>query len=181
MNLRKKNLLITGLPGIGKTTLIKKLSEALKSFHPVGFYTEEIREGGERKGFELISLEGKRGLFSHKEIRSPHKVGQYKVDIKGFEDFLGSMAFFRPSTRLVIIDEIGKMECLSLQFQKILKEILDSEKWVIATVALKGSGLITEVKERQDARIFEITRKNRASLLKEISDFVTQTHQPGLR
>ncbi len=56
----KKNLLVTGLPGVGKTTLIKKLSEALKDFHPVGFYTEEIRERGERKGFELISLEGKK-------------------------------------------------------------------------------------------------------------------------
>ena len=178
MNLTKKNLLITGLPGVGKTTLIKKLSEALQSFHPVGFYTQEIREGGVRKGFELMSLEGKSKLFSHKEIRSPHKVGQYKVDIKGFEDFLGSISFLDPFTRLIIIDEIGKMECLSLRFQKLLKEILDSEKWVIATIALKGSGLIPEVKERKDVKLFEITIKNRDSLLKEISDFVNQTHQP---
>jgi len=168
VNLRKKNLLITGLPGVGKTTLIKKLSEALKSYHPVGFYTEEIRAGGERKGFELISLEGKRGLLSHKEIRSPYQVGHYKVDIKGFEDFLGSISFFNPSTHLIIIDEIGKMECLSLRFQKILKEILDSQKWVIATIALKGSGLIAEVKERMDVRLFEITKKNRDSLFSEI-------------
>jgi nucleoside-triphosphatase len=60
----EKNLLITGLPGVGKTTLIKKLYEGLKDFRPVGFYTEEIREGGERKGFQLISLEGKKGLLS---------------------------------------------------------------------------------------------------------------------
>ena len=61
MNLTKKNLLITGLPGVGKTTLVKKLSEALKSLYPVGFYTEEIRERGlsssvlkERKNSFLI-------------------------------------------------------------------------------------------------------------------------------
>jgi nucleoside-triphosphatase THEP1 len=60
-----------------------------------------------------------------------------------------------------------------------LKEILDSGKWVIATIALKGSGLIAEVKERKDIRLFEITKKNRDSLLKEISDFVSQTHQPN--
>jgi len=168
VNLGRKNLLITGLPGVGKTTLIQKLSEALKSFHPVGFYTDEIRQGGERKGFELISLEGKRGLLSHKEIRSPYKVGQYKVDVKGFEDFLGSISFFIPSTRFIIIDEIGKMECLSLQFERILKEILDSEKWVIGTIALKGSGLIAGVKERKDVRLFEITKKNRDSLFSEI-------------
>jgi len=178
LGLVKKNLLITGLPGVGKTTLIKKLSEALKHLHPVGFYTEEIREGGVRKGFELISLEGKKALLSHKEIRSPYQVGHYKVDIQGFEDFLISISFSNPSTRLIIIDEIGKMECLSDRFKKLLNETLDSEKWVIATIALKGSGLIAEVKKRKDVKLFEITRKNRDSLLKEISDFVSQTHQP---
>ena len=168
LGLVKKNLLITGLPGVGKTTLIKKLSEALKSFHPIGFYTEEIREGFERKGFELISLEGKKGLLSHKDIRSPYKVGQYKVDIKSFEDFLESISFFNPFTRLIIIDEIGKMECLSDQFKNLLKEILDSEKWVMASIALKGSGLIAEIKERKDVQCFEITKRNRDSLFSEI-------------
>ena len=168
MGLVKKNLFITGLPGVGKTTLIKKLSEALKSFHPVGFYTEEIREEGVRKGFELISLEGKKGLLSHKDLRSPYKVGQYKVDIQGFENFLNSISFSNPLTRLIIIDEIGKMECLSNQFKRLLKEILDSEKWVIATIAMKGSGLIAEVKGRQDVKLFEIIKGNRESLFSEI-------------
>ena len=168
MSLIKKNFLITGLPGVGKTTLVKKLSEALKSLYPVGFYTEEIRERGERKGFEIISLEGKRGLLSHKDIRSPYKVGQYNVDIKGFENLIDSIFFFNLLTRLIIIDEIGKMECLSDQFKRLLKEILDSGKWVIATIALKGSGLIAEVKERKDVRLFEITKKNRDSLFSEI-------------
>ena len=164
----KKNVFITGLPGVGKTTLIKRISEALKHLHPVGFYTAEIKEGGERKGFELISLEGKRGLLSHKEVRSPYQVGHYKVDIESFEDFLNSIPFSDPLTRLIIIDEIGKMECLSDQFKKILEEILDSEKRVMATIALKGGGLIAEVKEREDVKIFEITKKNRDSLFLEI-------------
>jgi nucleoside-triphosphatase len=172
----KKNLLITGLPGVGKTTLIKKLSEALKDFHPVGFYTEEIREGGKRKGFELISLEGKRGLLSHKEIRNPYKVGQYNVDIKSFEEFLGLISFFNPYTRLIIIDEIGKMECFSDQFKKLLKEILDPGKWVIATIALKGSGLIAEVKERKDVQLFEITRSNRDIIFWEILNSMEQSN-----
>jgi nucleoside-triphosphatase len=174
----KKNLFIAGLPGVGKTTLIKKLYKRLKDFRPVGFYTEELREGGERKGFELISLEGDRGLLSHKQIESPYRVGQYRVDVKGFEDFLGSISFLDPLSHLIIIDEIGKMECLSEQFKKLLKAILDSEKWVIATIALKGTGLITEVKERQDVKLFEITKRNRESVFAEILTEVNiKTHE----
>jgi nucleoside-triphosphatase len=166
--LLKKNVFITGLPGVGKTTLIKRIFEALKHLHPIGFYTAEIKEGGERKGFELISLEGKRSLLSHKKVRSPYQVGHYKVDVESFENFLNSISFSDPLTRLIIIDEIGKMECLSDQFKKILEEILDSEKRVVATIALKGGGLIAGVKERDDVKIFEITRKNRDSLFLEI-------------
>jgi nucleoside-triphosphatase len=168
MGLTKKNILITGLPGVGKTTLIKKLSEELKHLHPAGFYTEEIREEGVRKGFELISLNGKRGLLSHKDIKSPYRVGQYKVDIESFENFLDSVPFFDPLNRLIIIDEIGKMECLSDPFKNLLKKIFNSGKLVIATIALKRSGLIAEIKERQDIKLFEMTKHNRDSLLLEI-------------
>jgi nucleoside-triphosphatase len=148
--------------------LIKKLFEELKHLHPAGFYTEEIREEGQRKGFELISLDGKRGLLSHTEIKSPYRVGKYRVDIKSFEDFLDTISFFNPSTRLIIIDEIGKMECLSDPFKNLLKKIFDSGKLVIAHIALEGSGLITEIKERQDIKLFEMTKHNRDLLLLEI-------------
>jgi nucleoside-triphosphatase len=164
----KKNLLITGLPGVGKTTLIRELCQALRDFHPVGFYTAEIREEGMRKGFELVDLEGKRGVLSHVDIKSLYRVGRYKVDVSGFEDFLDGISFFDSSSHMIMVDEIGKMECLSDKFEKILKEILDSEKWVIATIALKGSGLITEVKKRQDIKLFEITQNNRDVLFSEI-------------
>ncbi len=168
MNPIKKNLLITGLPGIGKTTLIKKLSEELKHLHPAGFYTQEIREEGVRKGFELISLNGKRGLLSYKDIKSPYRVGPYKVDIESFENFLDSVPFFDPLNHLIIIDEIGKMECFSDSFKNLLKKILNSGKLVITTIALKGSGLIPEIKEREDVKLFELTYRNREALLSEI-------------
>ncbi len=168
MDLLKKNILITGLPGVGKTTLIKTICEALKELHPAGFYTEEIREEGIRKGFELISFNGRTGLLSHIDIRSPYRVGKYKVDIERFEDFLASIPFLDPSTHLIVIDEIGKMECYSEKFKELLREILDSEKWMISTIALKGSGLIEQIKRRQDIKLFELTRRNRNSLLTEI-------------
>src|SRR3989304_357892 len=168
MGFTKKNILITGLPGVGKTTIIKKLTENLIDLNPVGFYTEEIREKGIRKGFELMSLDGRKGLLSHVDIKSHCTVGKYKVDIKGFEEFLDSIPFFEDTVSLVIIDEIGKMECLSEKFKKLLKEILDSEKALVATIALKGGGLIEEIKKRDDIKLFEISQNNRESLLFEI-------------
>ncbi len=168
-----KKILITGLPGIGKTTLIKNLSEALSSFSPIGFYTTEIRDKGARRGFELISLDGKRKLLSHRELKSHYRVGSYRVDVKGFEEFLTSISWSNPSARLVIIDEIGKMECLSEKFKKLLIEMLDSDKWLIATIALKGGGLIAEVKDRQDVKLFTMTKSNSDSLLYEILGEIT--------
>ncbi len=82
MGIIKGNILITGIPGVGKTTLIKKLADALKNFHPAGFYTEEIREDGIRKGFALIGCDGRREVLSHTDIKSPYRVGKYKVDLK---------------------------------------------------------------------------------------------------
>ncbi len=164
----KKNILVTGLPGVGKTTLIKKLAEVLNDLNPIGFYTAEIREDTIRRGFELIGLDGRRGLLSHIDIKSPYRVGKYKVDIKGFENFLQTIPFLNPSTRLIVIDEIGKMECLSDQFKKLISGLFDSEKQVIATIALKGSGFIEEVKRRHDIVLFEITKSNRNSLLSDI-------------
>jgi nucleoside-triphosphatase THEP1 len=44
IELQTRHILITGVPGVGKTTLIKALCQDLASVNPVGFYTEEIRE-----------------------------------------------------------------------------------------------------------------------------------------
>lgn len=168
MSSTKKNILITGLPGTGKTTLIKKLSGGLKDFKPVGFYTSEIREKGVRKGFELVSLDGRKGLLSHVDIKSPYRVGKYRVDVKGFEDFLDSISFLSHETNLIFIDEIGKMECFSGKFKILLKGILDSEKFVIATIAIKGSGIISDIKTRDGVMLFEMTQSNRDYILSEI-------------
>lgn len=164
----KKNMLITGQPRIGKTTLIKKLSDELRVYQPVGFYTAEILQHGIRKGFQLISLSGTTGILSHTDMQSPYRVGKYRVNIRGFENFLDSISFLDPSVRLVIIDEIGKMECFSDKFRMLVKRIFDSERICIATIAMKGNNFIAEMKRRDDAALYEMTKTNRDSFLQEL-------------
>ncbi len=166
--MQERNILITGPPGIGKTTLIKKLIEKLRYCHPVGFYTQEIRGVSGRKGFELISLDGRKGILAHVDIKSNFRIGKYKVDVSGFESFIEPIDFFKPSNKLIIIDEIGKMESFSNKFNTLLEDILVCEKPVIATIALKGGGIVSEIKKRNDVKLFVMGYNNRDSLLSEI-------------
>ncbi len=156
--------LITGMPGIGKTTVIREIVRTLQPFHPVGFTTEEIRDGGARTGFTLVSLDGRTGLLSHVDIHGSFRVGKYGVDVEGFERFLGSLPFLDQATKYVVIDEIGKMECLSKEFQRLVTAILDSQRICIATIARRGTGFIERVKRRPDISLFELDPGNRESL-----------------
>jgi nucleoside-triphosphatase len=164
----RKNILITGSPGVGKTTLIRKVAEELKEFQPAGFFTAEIREHGIRKGFELISLSGNKGILSHINIKSPYRVGKYNVNLKGFETFLDSLPLRYDSVNLIVIDEIGKMECFSNYFSNIIRDILNSKRVFLATISLKGRGLIADIKKRDDIELFVLRKDNRNALMSDI-------------
>jgi nucleoside-triphosphatase len=172
-----RNILITGTPGCGKTTLFRHLVEALRHLEPVGFYTQEIRESGVRKGFNLNGLDGSLGLLAHVDLSGDFRVGRYGVDVAGFENFFSRLPFSVPGSKLVMIDEIGKMECFSEEFKTAIFEILDSERIFVATVALKGSGLIAEIKKRTDIRLFEATRKNQGIIMAQIVNLVNPLYQ----
>jgi nucleoside-triphosphatase len=164
----KKNLFVTGLPGTGKTTVIQKVLERLPPGMTVsGFFTAEIREAGDRVGFTIKTLDGGSGVLSHIRFGGGARVGRYGVDVKGFEDLVLPRLQARKAG-LHIIDEIGKMECLSRTFCQEVRTLLESEAPVLGTVALKGGGFIAEVKARDDVALFEVTLKNRDRLVDEI-------------
>jgi len=69
-----KKILLTGRPGCGKTTLIKRVVDEL-ALPAAGFYTEEIRQRGERVGFKIITLSGEEAVFADVDFRTPQRLG----------------------------------------------------------------------------------------------------------
>jgi len=163
-----KHILVTGLPGVGKTTLIRKVLAGLPPAFPVaGFFTGELREGGHRVGFEIETLDGRKGVLSHVRFQSPCRVGRYGVDIGGFERLvLPILRAGEPD--LYVIDEIGKMECFSGPFVQAMTALLDAGTPVFGSVALKGGGFIETVKARSDVTLVEVTVRTRDSLVGQI-------------
>jgi nucleoside-triphosphatase len=160
----KHILFLTGRPGIGKTTVIRRIGAELDSARLRGFTTEEIRAGRQRVGFRLETFDGRSLVLAHIENRSPQRVGRYGVDVAAFDQLVDSVLSPEDGEALYLIDEIGKMECLSGRFVGAVTAVLDSTAPVIATIAVRGDGFIQRVKRRPDADLWEVTRANRDAL-----------------
>lgn len=161
-------ILITGTPGIGKTTLVRRLIDELKQAPGVamgGFYTEEIRERGIRKGFRITTLSGQKGLLAHVDVESPVRVGKYKVDVEGFEKIaLAELERSLSAVQLIVIDEIGKMELASGKFRKLVEVVFNSSALVVATIGRGTGNLLEELKKKEEVNSLTITRENRDEL-----------------
>lgn len=174
-----KNIFITGLPGCGKTTLIKEILKELK-IPARGFFTQEIREGGERIGFEIVTLSGKKGILAKKGFESPYKVSKYGVNLKDLEEIgVKEVEEGLKEDCLIVVDEIGKMELFSMKFREIISKALDSKNKVLGTIMLapyrirSGAGLkenpfCDRIKERKDTKVFYLNKENRERVKKEI-------------
>jgi len=158
---RSHVLLLTGPPGIGKTTAIRRVSEGLADRKLGGFTTEEIREKGQRVGFGLESFGGARAVLAHVEIPSPHRVSRYGVDLGALDRFVELTLDPTAGPDVFLVDEIGKMECLSPRFVAAIERLLDGGIPMVATVAERGAGLIERAKRRPGAVLWTISRANR--------------------
>jgi nucleoside-triphosphatase len=167
-------LLLTGKPGVGKTTVINRVAAGLLGVSIGGFVTDEIREGGRRVGFELRVFGGTTRSFAHVRLSSPHRVGSYGVDVGSLDAVAREALALDDGTELYLVDEIGKMECFSKDFCTAIRALLDARRPLVATVASHGGGLIADVKRRSDVDLWEVTRGNRDALPARISAWLAR-------
>ena len=165
-------LLLTGAPGIGKTTVVRQVAAYLRSQGLGGFYTEEIRERGKRQGFRLVTFDGDEKIIAHFDFPKNYQVGKYGLDVEALNEVVEKALALSQAREIYLIDEIGKMECLSERFNRAMNRLLESSKTIVASVALKGTGVIYEIKQRSDSLMWEVTRQNRDQLPRKVLAWV---------
>ena len=167
------HLLLTGPPRVGKTSLVIRALDGLPSETACGFVTRELRRDGQRVGFAVETLAGSSAVLAHVDVRSPHRVGRYRVDLAAFESTaLPTIDPARVSAPLVVIDEIGKMECFSDRFRELVVAALNSDRAVLATIALRGNRFIESLKARPDITLLRVTQQNRNQLADQVLGWV---------
>ena len=160
--------LITGRPGIGKTTLVKRIVEKLP-LRAGGFYTEELREGGSRIGFKVRTLDGKEAVLAKLGLPSRYNVGRYGVDLQSFEA-IGVEALRRAiqDCQVIVVDEIGNMELCSKAFMEVLEAALQSEKLILGTILERPHPWADRLKARSGVVVLHLTEKNRQAIEAEL-------------
>lgn len=168
-----KNILITGVPGVGKTTIIMEVVKMLGE-RAGGFYSQEMKEGNRRVGFRIKTLDDRTGILSSIYHTSDHYIGKYAVNIQDLDE-IGVKSIKRSivDKEYIIIDEIGKMECISRAFRETVKLALDSPKTVVAIVQMTHNYFADDIKKRDDVELFTVTEANRDSIIQEILDRLT--------
>ncbi len=154
----KQVYLLTGKPGTGKTSLIKQAVAGMRG-EADGFYTEEIRSGGVRQGFRLVTLGGESAILAHVNIHSPYRVSKYGVDIDSL-DRVGVSALYKATEEysLVVVDEIGKMELFSANFREAVLQIIDSGKRVLGTIMLSANPWADAIKRQPQVNLITVIR-----------------------
>ena len=162
-----KNILLTGAPGVGKTTLLRAILQGLN--RPCGgFYTREVRDAqGRRAAFELVTLDGRSGLLAKQDLPdSPYRVGRYGVSLAALETLAVPEVLTAARTgQLVVIDEIGSMEFFSALFCEAVQEALDTAPAVLGTIVQRSTPHGDLIKARTDVQLIEVTRQNRDYLV----------------
>jgi nucleoside-triphosphatase THEP1 len=159
------NLLLTGRPGVGKTTIIQRIISQL-TCRLGGFTTQEIRRGDLRVGFSIRAVDDdQEGILAHIDSPSPYRVSKYGVNVDEMER-VGVAALCRAleSSDLIVMDEIGRMENYCPTFRRAVLDGLDASQMVLGTLQMRSTPFLDAIRQRPDVIVKLVTSQNRDGL-----------------
>jgi nucleoside-triphosphatase len=163
-----RTILLTGRPGVGKTTIIRRIAETLGD-GAGGFYTTEIRESGRRQGFKIVTLDGEEGILSHADIKGTPRVSRYGVNLRDLEEIgVTALRSAVAEAQCVVVDEIGKMELLSDEFRTAIVEAIESDVTVVGTVMSSRNQWVDRIKDLPQVTVLEVTTANRDQIAQRV-------------
>lgn len=163
-----RTILLTGRPGVGKTTVIRKVVARLGE-RCGGFYTAEMRQRGRRVGFRIVTLDGREGVLAHVDIRGRPRVGRYGVNLRDLDEIgVAALRDALTTREVVVVDEIGKMELFSPAFKEVVLAAIEGPKAVLGTIMLKPHPWADRIKSLPRVTVLEVTRANRDTLPKRV-------------
>jgi len=169
-----QNILVTGRPGIGKSTIIKRVVDALGYSKAEGFWTSEIRRGIERVGFAISTLDDQTGVLAHLDLKSGPRIGRYTVNVSDIDRvIIPVLRRARETGKTIVIDEIAGMELTSQSFAPEVRKCLDTCR-VLGTLQQRGGSFIQEVRARPDVTVVELTTANRDLMLQDILSLLSR-------
>lgn len=162
------HILITGRPGTGKTTLIKRIAQSYGDACG-GFYTEEMRRGEVRIGFQIRSMEGKEGLLAKKNLHSPCRLGKYGIHLEDLDEIaVPSVEDAIRTKTIILIDEIGRMELFSQKFREVVIKALDSDKTLVGVIHPADLPFLNAIRARNDVMLLEVDGQNNQTVYERV-------------
>ena len=185
-----KNILLTGQPKAGKSYTLSKLIESFqknKNIKIKGMLTNELTFAETRVGIKIKDIKKeKEELFAIKFFKNEKynpsnskSLENYQIDTEALDRIAIPIFNNLQNCNLLIIDEIGKMELKSNEFEEAIEKIFNNSKSnnfvILATVPIANDVKFVEVlKNREDTEVIELSKGNRDNVFKEISEKINE-------
>lgn len=157
-------VLLQGPSGVGKSTLINRITKDFATRRLKGFVTRELRDEN-RQGFKMVDLKNPDHEVIIARIKDPKDdqqiIGRYKVYPNKIGEFVRKIDIEQNDT--VVIDEIGKMQNMSTDFKIFVRNAIEKSKVMLATIPIETEGIniAKELESDETSILINVDRYNR--------------------